>query len=208
MNGLPISRLNDGFRDFVYRMRKDPLLLEVLYLSVVTFDNTAKEVLPLSDLTGIIDNQLLTCPRSGGAMLGEGLEMVIRKVGCEVKQWTDNAKSDWLPILFVILDGKASDQQTVQLCVEPLLACGLKKIFSFAYGPKADETILRRFSNFVFKTGYDNGGNVFRYCFQLCQNILGAKIEAPLSTGDAWDEDLLFNIPESTAIQLVHIKQI
>ena len=50
MSGEPIQQVKNGVQMLVSALRQDPQALETAYLSVITFDTTAREVVPLTDL--------------------------------------------------------------------------------------------------------------------------------------------------------------
>ena len=50
MNGEPIEAIKNGVQVLVTTLRQDPYALETAYLSVITFDSTAKQLVPLTEL--------------------------------------------------------------------------------------------------------------------------------------------------------------
>ena len=49
MFGEPIEAVKNGVQTLVAALRQDPYALETAYLSVITFDNGARQVVPLTD---------------------------------------------------------------------------------------------------------------------------------------------------------------
>ncbi|MGH8473151.1 MAG: VWA domain-containing protein, partial [Gammaproteobacteria bacterium] len=49
MSGEPIEAVKNGVQILVSTLRQDPYALETAFLSVITFDSSAKQVVPLTD---------------------------------------------------------------------------------------------------------------------------------------------------------------
>lgn len=47
MRGEPIAAVNQGLQILVSLLRQNPTALETAYLSIITFDDAAKQILPL-----------------------------------------------------------------------------------------------------------------------------------------------------------------
>jgi uncharacterized protein YegL len=100
----------------VSSLRQDPFALESVHLSVITFNRSPEQILPLTELENMqIPN--IPQPTAAGTHLGEALKFVCDKVDSEVSLNTLERKGDWMPLLFVICDGRASDTQLFQQTV-------------------------------------------------------------------------------------------
>lgn len=110
MRGEPIEAIKVGLETLVASLRQDPFALESVYLSVITFNRSPEQILPLTELESL---QIPTIPqpKAAGTHLGEALEFICGKVDSEVVKSTSNRKGDWMPLLFVMCDGRASDAQ-------------------------------------------------------------------------------------------------
>ena len=51
MIGEPIDALKTGIQTLVSALRQDPYALETLYMSVITFDSEARQIMPLTDIS-------------------------------------------------------------------------------------------------------------------------------------------------------------
>ncbi|MDR2621988.1 MAG: VWA domain-containing protein [Dysgonamonadaceae bacterium] len=116
MRGEPIEAIKVGLETLVASLRQDPFALESVHLSVITFNRTPEQILPLTELENM---QIPTIPQpqAAGTHLGETLEFVCKKVDAEVVLSTPERKGDWMPLLFVMCDGRASDSQLFQQIV-------------------------------------------------------------------------------------------
>jgi uncharacterized protein YegL len=113
MRGEPIEAIKVGLETLVASLRQDPFALESVHLSVITFNRLPEQILPLTELESM---QIPTIqqPEAAGAHLGEALDFICRKVDSEVVLSTPERKGDWMPLLFVMCDGRASDTQLFQ----------------------------------------------------------------------------------------------
>ncbi|KAA6318984.1 hypothetical protein EZS27_031068 [termite gut metagenome] len=50
MTGEPIEAVKNGVQVLVSSLRTDPYALETAFLSVITFDSSAKQIVPLTEL--------------------------------------------------------------------------------------------------------------------------------------------------------------
>lgn len=106
MSGEPIVAVQNGVQMVISALQNDPQALETAYLSVITFESNAQQIIPLTELSQFVPPQL----RAGGCTaLGEALKLVVDCVGKEVVKNTPNTKGDWKPMVFIMSDGQATD---------------------------------------------------------------------------------------------------
>jgi uncharacterized protein YegL len=110
MRGEPIEAIKVGLETMAATLRQDPFALDSVWLSVITFNRSAQQILPLTELEKMqaID---IPDPVAAGALLGEALEFVCKKIDAEVLPTTSDRKGDWMPLLFIMCNGKAADVQ-------------------------------------------------------------------------------------------------
>lgn len=106
MIGEPIEAVRNGVQMLVSALRGDPQALETAYLSVITFESSARQVVPLTDLATF---QEPTINASGATALGEALELLSKKIDTEVTKTTAETKGDWKPLVFIMTDGMPND---------------------------------------------------------------------------------------------------
>lgn len=149
MRGEPIESVKVGLESMISSLRQDPFALESVYISIITFDREVKQLLPLTPLENL---QLppITTPDSGPTHLGEALEILCKKVDAEVKISTTDQKGDWMPLLFIMTDGKPSDLQKYNLMIPEVKKRNFASIIACAAGVKADTQPLLALTNQVF----------------------------------------------------------
>ena len=110
MRGEPIEAIKVGLETMVTSLRQDPFALESVHISVITFARTPAQILPLTELENLQIPDIAQ-PEAAGTHLGEALDFMCRKIDAEVILSTPERKGDWMPLLFIMCNGKASDVQ-------------------------------------------------------------------------------------------------
>jgi len=113
MRGEPIEAIKVGLETMVSSLRQDPFALESVHLSVITFNRYPEQILPLTELENM-RIPIISQPSAAGTHLGEALDFVCKKIDVEVVLSTPERKGDWMPLLFIMCDGRASDAQLFQ----------------------------------------------------------------------------------------------
>lgn len=106
MYGEPIEAVKNGVQVLVSTLRQDPYALETAYLSIITFDSNAKQIVPLTELSSF---QMPNIHANGCTALGEALTLLANKVDSEVTKTTVDVKGDWKPLVFIMTDGEPTD---------------------------------------------------------------------------------------------------
>lgn len=106
MYGEPIEAVKNDVQVLVSTLRQDPYALETAYLSIITFDSSAQQVSPLTELAAF---QQPNIQASGCTALGEALALLSQKADQEVTKTTPEQKGDWKPLVFIMTDGEPTD---------------------------------------------------------------------------------------------------
>ncbi len=106
MYGEPIEAVKNGVETLISSLRSDPYALETAFISVITFDSSAKQVAPLTELAAF---QQPAIDASGCTALGEALALLAARVDAEVTKTTAEQKGDWRPLVFIMTDGEPTD---------------------------------------------------------------------------------------------------
>lgn len=106
MHGEPIEAVKNGVQVLVSTLRQDPYALETAYLSIITFDSNAKQIVPLTELSMF---QMPDIQASGTTSLGDALALIANKMNTEVVKTTFEQKGDWKPLVFIMTDGEPTD---------------------------------------------------------------------------------------------------
>ena len=146
MHGEPIEAVRNGMQTLVSALRQDPHALESAYLSVITFAETAAQVVPLTELAQF---QMPVLTASGTTSMGAALTLLAERVQQEVAKTTVDQKGDWKPIVFMMTDGAATDDLAAGIAA--IKAAKIGALIACAAGPGADTTELQRITDSVVR---------------------------------------------------------
>jgi uncharacterized protein YegL len=149
MRGEPIAAVKVGLETMVASLRQDPFALESVYISIITFDKEVKQIMPLTELESMQIPDIQT-PESGPTHLGAALQLLCQKVDAEVQLSTPDRKGDWMPLLFIMTDGKPSDIQMYNQMLPEIKKRHFGSIIACAAGAKADTKPLELLTSQVY----------------------------------------------------------
>jgi len=148
MKGEPIQAVNNGLQLLMSSLRKDPHALDTVSVSIITFDNTVKDFMPLTELSSVQLNEI-TDPQ-GGTHFGEALEVLCEKLDNNIIVSTPEKKGDWMPLLFIMTDGKPSDLQKFNEMAVNVKNRDFGNIIACGAGPLAREEYLKKITEHVY----------------------------------------------------------
>ena len=144
MTGEPIEAVKNGVQVLVSTLRQDPYALETAYLSVITFDSSAKQIVPLTELSMF---QMPNIQASGTTALGSALSTLSKTVETEVIKTTPEQKGDWKPLVFLMTDGEPTDDWKIGLDEFKKQKFGM--VVACAAGQKANTQKLKEITDVV-----------------------------------------------------------
>ena len=172
MKGEPIESVKVGLADMIATLRLDPYALETACISIITYNSNVEQIVPLTPLE---DLQLpdIAVPESGATFMGAALDLLCERYDVEVNTGSKEQKGDWMPLLFVLTDGKPSDLQAYNEAIEKVKRHQFTNIVACAAGPKAKTDPLKQLTNNVF-TLENMDSNSFKKFFQWVSiNVIG-----------------------------------
>jgi uncharacterized protein YegL len=144
MTGEPIEAVKNGVQVLVSTLRQDPYALETAFLSIITFDSSAKQIVPLTELSMF---QMPDIQATGTTALGDALSLLANKIDSEVTKTTTEVKGDWKPLVFLMTDGMPTDNWQKGLSEFQKRKVGL--VVACAAGQGADTNILKQITEIV-----------------------------------------------------------
>ena len=144
MYGEPIEAVKNGVQVLVSTLRQDPYALETAYLSIITFDSSAKQVTPLTELAAF---QQPNIEANGCTALGEALALLATKVDQEVTKTSPEQKGDWKPLVFIMTDGVPTDDINKGITEFKKRKFGM--VVACAAGQGADTNVLKQITECV-----------------------------------------------------------
>ncbi|MCR4801027.1 MAG: VWA domain-containing protein [Bacteroidales bacterium] len=149
MKGEPISAVNNGLQVLLSSLKSDPYALDTVNISIITFDRVVNVVLPLTPLEDIQLQEIAT-PESGPTHTGAALQQLCKQVDTEVHISTPQQKGDWMPLLFLLTDGKPSDIQVYNDVIPEVKKRHFASIVACAAGMSAKVEDLKKLTDSVY----------------------------------------------------------
>jgi uncharacterized protein YegL len=172
MKGEPIESVKVGLADMIATLRLDPYALETACISIITYNSKVEQIVPLTPLE---DLQLpdIIVPESGATFMGAALNLLCERYDAEVNIGSKEQKGDWMPLLFVLTDGKPADLQAYNEAIVKIKKHQFTNIVACAAGPRAKVGPLKQLTHNVFTL--DNmDSNSFKKFFQWVSiNVIG-----------------------------------
>ena len=144
MMGEPIAAVDTGVQTLLSALRQDPYALETAYLSVITFDSSAKQLAPLTELSSF---QMPPIRAGGTTALGDALTLLAKKIDSEVTKTSAEVKGDWKPLIFIMTDGGPTDNW--QKGLAEFQKCKVGIVVACAAGQGADTNVLKQITQCV-----------------------------------------------------------
>ncbi|MVT07517.1 vWA domain-containing protein [Chitinophaga tropicalis] len=144
MSGEPIEAVKNGVQVLISTLRQDPYALETAFISLITFDSDARQLVPLTDLSSF---QMPEIKAAGGTSFGAALQLVADSISREVAKSTPDVKGDWKPLVFLMTDGIPTDQWQSGLNAFQNSKIGIT--VACAAGSGADVSLLKQITNTV-----------------------------------------------------------
>lgn len=148
MRGESIHAVNVGVQAMLSALRQDPYALESVHISIITFDNSAKEHSPLTALEDFQFTDIVV-PSAGGTFTGAALECLISCVDRDIQRSDGDQKGDWRPLVFLMTDGTPSDAMAYGEAVSEMKKRAFGSIIACAVGPKAGHDHLKQLTDKV-----------------------------------------------------------
>jgi uncharacterized protein YegL len=166
MNGEPIEAVKNGVQMMISSLRQNPQAIETAFLSVITFDSVATQIIPLTDLASF---QMVDLRATGVTALGEALKLVSDKIDNEVAKTTSEQKGDWKPLVFIMTDGIPTDDW------QSGLAEFKKRKTAFtvacAAGSGADSSILKQITDNVVSLDTADSASIGKFFMWVTASI-------------------------------------
>lgn len=195
MIGEPIEAVRQGMKALLSELRGDPQALETAYLSVITFDSSARQIIPLTELIEFREPQI----NAGGATaLGGAINVLIDCINKEVRNATDMQKGDWRPLVFILTDGTPTDEDVFKQAVKSLKNVKTANIIACAAGADADTSWLKLITDNVLMMNTLSSGDMSRFFAWVSE-----EIKCSARTMDARNRNMIgFTPPPAGFVQI------
>ncbi|MBI1837617.1 MAG: VWA domain-containing protein [Flavobacteriia bacterium] len=144
MMGEPIEAVKNGVQVMVSTLRNNPQAIETAFISIITFDSSARQIIPLTELSNF---QMKDIQATGTTSLGEALKVLSNSIDTEVAKTTPETKGDWKPLVFIMTDGMPTDDWKSGLAEFQKRKTGI--VVACAAGNNADSEALKAITDNV-----------------------------------------------------------
>lgn len=148
MAGSLIQQLENGMEQIVRSLRTDPQALETVHLSVIVFAGKADTIVPLIDLVSFYPPRL---PLGSGTALGDALNCLMDSIERDVVKTTTEQRGDWQPIVFLLTDGKPTDQTEQAVNRWQTNFVDKAQLIAITLGQNADTPLLQKLTDQVLQ---------------------------------------------------------
>lgn len=133
MEGEPIKAIRQGIKALLADLRSDPQAIETAWLSLISFDKDARQLIPLTELMNFVEPSLQVSKQSGVA-LGKAIYILNSCLNREINLPKSNQKGDWKPIVLIMISDNPTDnidesilliKQKINLINIQVVACNL-----------------------------------------------------------------------------------
>jgi uncharacterized protein YegL len=182
MHGEPIEAVRNGMQILASTLRTDPYALETAYLSVITFDSEAKQVVPLTELVAFQPPQI---DAGSTTSLGAALKLTKEGIEREVQRTSADAKGDWKPLVFLMSDGAPTDDWQKGLAEFKKAKVGM--VIGCAAGPGADTSVLKQITENVVSLDTADSNTIGAFFKWVSASISTSSKKVDLNKSDAGD---------------------
>jgi len=184
MTGAPIEAVRDGVKSLIADLTTDPQAQETAYLSVITFDSVASQVIPLTEM-GTFNEPALDA--HGSTCLGEALKLLLDCYNREViKNTSATQKGDYKPLVFLLTDGHPTDDwEKVADEIGAKVRSGkmFAKFVALGAGGGADTSVLKRLTDDVLVIHELRPDALKAYFKWVTQSIVEGSKSAEVAAG-------------------------
>ena len=108
MRRKPIEQINKGFKEMINKLKKDPMLIETLHLSIIEFNTGARQIIPLMPVWEV---EIKTLEAKGRSDMGAAFQLLNERMQYEIIKGNveKEIKGDYKPIVYLLTDGAPSD---------------------------------------------------------------------------------------------------
>lgn len=184
MAGANIQAVNVGVRMLYDELMKDPMAIETVYISLITFDSDVKQIVPLTPITQFTPPQMKAY---GGTSLGGALKMLNDKLDTEIISNSPDRKGDYKPLIFLMTDGRPTDTwEPAANAIRSRPKQKVATIIALGCGGAGvvDENILRRVADHVLLMENVSADQITQFFKWVSQSVSTASKSAQMAAGD------------------------
>ena len=195
MFGDAIGAVENGVQTLHSALMSDPHALETAYLSVITFSDSAEQVVPLTELSQFVPPQL----QAGGmTSLDAALKFTAECADREVVKGSSKETSDWKPLVYIMTDGAATDTIGEGLAEFKKRKWGV--VVACAAGADADPDELKKITEVVVKLNTADSTTLKAFFKWVTASISKSSEKIERGGGEPGKLDMLPDPPQEIEI--------
>jgi len=196
MAGSGIEEINRGIRTIVSTLRGNPMALETVHLSLITFSRYAKQDVPLTEILSFEPPQLSVRP---GTSLGAAVQLLLQCMQREVVKASPVSKGDYKPLVFLFTDGQPTDdwRHAVSL-FKKVNSPKVANVYAIGCGPDVDTSILRELTDIVLNMNSISADAWQKVFIWLSASVSSASVK--LGAGDVVTPVTMPDLPTSLTV--------
>jgi uncharacterized protein YegL len=144
MRNDKIKSVNQGIVAVSNYLFSNPMALETVHMGLISFDDQAKVVVPLTEILSFTPPALTV--DQGLTSLGAALSLLAQQIKKDVVRQTQFQKGDWTPLVFILTDGEPTDDWEKGL---KDLKTQSAEIIACAIGADCDTYVLKQITTNV-----------------------------------------------------------
>jgi uncharacterized protein YegL len=170
MKGAPAESIKVGIDSMVSSLKTNPHALDMLHLSIITFDREVNETLPMTKLEGLVLPEIKAI-EINLSNLGMALEFLYQKCDQELVRSTEAKRGDWKPLLFLLSTKEPSDLSKYREIIPKVKSLGFRHIVGCSAGQKANPEYIKLLTKKVVQLG-NSDSHSFRQFFKWVSEII------------------------------------
>lgn len=173
MAGEAIDAVNHGLKAMLSELRSNPEALETVHLSLLTFSDKARQVVPLTDLMSF---QLPDLKVRAGTAMGEALSLLVHCMKSDVIRSTEDQKGDYRPLAFLLTDGQPTDEWTASANdLRSLNSPRPANLYAIGCGPDVDNSVLYKITDIVLNMPMTDADSFKKFFVWLSMSVQSAS---------------------------------
>lgn len=176
MDGAPLQAVNQGVSFLYNELMDSPQAVETCWISVITFESQAQQVVPLTELIKFTPPVL----QSGGSTsMGAALDILSQAIDHEIIGNAGEKRGDYKPLIFLLTDGEPTDDWRSAL--QRLHSRTQKKpatIIAIGCGQGANMSTLKQITEHALRLSDATPDAIASFFKWVSQSIQSASIKA------------------------------
>lgn len=173
MSGDPIVAVNQGVNLLYNELMDQAEAYELVWISVITFDSSARQLMPLTEIGKFTPPSLSA---GGGTAMGEAFKVLSNALETEIKARSADVKGDYKPLVFLLTDGEPTDDYKEGLRIlKSRISRKPANIIALGCGNHVNESTLKEITESAFKLSALSSDGIKEFFKWVSQSVRTAS---------------------------------